>query len=108
MRDMQLKMLATGLAEKCEIQVAYAIGIAHPLSIHVDTFGTGNVSDAHVQEALAGNDLFDFRPAGLIEDLGLLTPRWSYRQTAAYGHFGRSQFPWEKTDKADALRALVS
>ena len=96
-------IVAAGLAEKCEIQVAYAIGIAHPLSIHVDTFGTGNVSDAHVQEALAGNDLFDFRPAGLIEDLGLLTPQgWSYRQTAAYGHFGRSQFPWEKTDKADA------
>ena len=102
-------IVAAGLAEKCEIQVAYAIGIAHPLSIHVDTFGTGNVSDAHVQEALAGNDLFDFRPAGLIADLGLLTPQgWSYRQTAAYGHFGRSQFPWEKTDKADALRALVS
>ena len=102
-------IVAAGLAEKCEIQVAYAIGIAHPLSIHVDTFGTGNVSDAHIQEALAGNDLFDFRPAGLIADLGLLTPQgWSYRQTAAYGHFGRSQFPWEKTDKADALRALVS
>ena len=102
-------IVAAGLAEKCEIQVAYAIGIAHPLSIHVDTFGTGNVSDAHLQEALAGNDLFDFRPAGLIADLGLLTPQgWSYRQTAAYGHFGRSQFPWEKTDKADALRALVS
>ena len=102
-------IVAAGLAEKCEIQVAYAIGIAHPLSIHVDTFGTGNVSDAHIQEALAGNDLFDFRPSGLIADLGLLTPQgWSYRQTAAYGHFGRSQFPWEKTDKADALRALVS
>ena len=102
-------IVAAGLAEKCEIQVAYAIGIAHPLSIHVDTFGTGNVSDAHIQEALAGNDLFDFRPAGLIADLGLLTPQgWSYRQTAAYGHFGRSQVPWEKTDKADALRALVS
>ena len=97
------------MAEKCEIQVAYAIGVAHPLSIHVDTFGTGNVSDAQLQEALAGNDLFDFRPAGLIADLGLLTPRgWSYRETAAYGHFGRSQFPWEKTDKAEALCALVS
>ena len=102
-------IVAAELAEKCEIQVAYAIGVAHPLSIHVDTFGTGNVSDVYLQEALAGNDLFDFRPAGLIADLGLLTPRgWSYRETAAYGHFGRSQFPWEKTDKADALRALVS
>ena len=102
-------IVAAGLAEKCEIQVAYAIGVAHPLSIHVDTFGTGNVSDAQLQEALAGNDLFDFRPAGLITDLGLLTPRgWSYRETAAYGHFGRSQFPWEKIDKADALRSLVS
>jgi S-adenosylmethionine synthetase len=67
------------------------------------------VSDAHLQEALSGKDLFDFRPAGLIADLGLLKPHgWSYRETAAYGHFGRSQFPWEKTDKADALRALVS
>ena len=102
-------IVAAELAEKCEIQVAYAIGVAHPLSIHVDTFGTGNVSDVYLQEALAGNDLFDFRPAGLIADLGLLTPRgWSYRETAAYGHFGRSQFPWEKTDKAGALRALVS
>ena len=102
-------IVAAGLAEKCEIQVAYAIGVAHPLSIHVDTFGTGNVSDGHLQEALAGNDLFDFRPAGLIADLGLLNPQgWSYRETAAYGHFGRSQFPWEKTDKADALRSLVS
>lgn len=102
-------VVAAGLAEKCEIQVAYAIGVAHPLSIHVDTFGTGSVSDAHLQEALSGKDLFDFRPAGLIADLGLLKPHgWSYRETAAYGHFGRSQFPWEKTDKADALRALVS
>ncbi|MFL2877011.1 MAG: methionine adenosyltransferase [Pontiellaceae bacterium] len=102
-------IVAAELAEKCEIQVAYAIGVAHPLSIHVDTFGTGNVSDVYLQEALAGNDLFDFRPAGLIADLGLLTPQgWSYRETAAYGHFGRSQFPWEKTDKAGALRALVS
>ena len=102
-------IVAAGLAEKCEIQVAYAIGVAHPLSIHVDTFGTGNVSDFHLQEALASNDLFDFRPAGLIADLGLLNPQgWSYRETAAYGHFGRSQFPWEKIDKADALRSLVS
>lgn len=102
-------IVAAGLAEKCEIQVAYAIGVAHPLSIHVDTFGTGSVRDDLLQEALSGQDLFDFRPAGLIADLGLLTPLgWSYRETAAYGHFGRSQFPWEKTDKAEAMRKLVS
>jgi S-adenosylmethionine synthetase len=102
-------IVAAGLAEKCEIQVAYAIGVAHPLSIHVDTFGTGSVRDDLLQEALSGQDLFDFRPAGLIADLGLLTPLgWSYRETAAYGHFGRSQFPWEKTDKAEAMLKLVS
>ena len=102
-------IVAAGLAEKCEIQVAYAIGVAHPLSVHVDTFGTGEVRDERLQEVLEGGDLFDFRPAGLIADLGLLKPEgWSYRETAAYGHFGRNQFPWERTDKADALRQLLS
>jgi len=102
-------IVAAGLAEKCEIQVAYAIGVAHPLSVHVDTFGTGEVRDERLQEVLESGDLFDFRPSGLIADLGLLNPEgWSYRETAAYGHFGRNQFPWERTDKADALRQLLS
>lgn len=102
-------IVAAGLAEKCEIQVAYAIGVAHPLSVHVDTFGTGEVRDERLQEVLESGDLFDFRPAALIADLGLLYPEgWSYRQTAAYGHFGRNQFPWERTNKADALRQLLS
>lgn len=102
-------IVAAGLAEKCEIQVAYAIGVAHPLSVHVDTYGTGEVSDARLQEVLESGDLFDFRPAALIADLGLLTPEgWSYRETAAYGHFGRNQFPWERTNKVEALRRLLS
>lgn len=102
-------IVAAGLAEKCEIQVAYAIGVAHPLSVHVDTYGTGEVSDARLQEVLESGDLFDFRPAALIADLGLLTPEgWSYRETAAYGHFGRNQFPWERTNKVEALRQLLS
>ena len=71
-------------------------------------FWNGKRKRCSLQEALAVNDLFDFRPAGLIADLGLLTPGMDYRETAAYGHFGRSQFPWEKTDKTEALRALVS
>ncbi len=98
-------IVAAGLAEKCEIQVAYAIGIAKPLSINVDTYGTGKVEDDQLQTILENGKLFDFRPAALIEELGLKTPKgWSYKQTAAYGHFGRDIFPWEKTDKVEALR----
>jgi len=102
-------IVAAGLAEKCEIQVAYAIGVPTPLSINVDTYGTGKVEDQLIEEVLKSGDLFDFRPSALIADLGLLVPGgWSYRESAAYGHFGRPQFPWEKTDKVDALRAAVN
>ncbi|MDD4737372.1 MAG: methionine adenosyltransferase [Kiritimatiellae bacterium] len=98
-------IVAAELADKCEIQVAYAIGISEPLSINVDTFGTGKVEDDQLQAILERGKIFDFRPAALIEELGLKTPKgWSYKQTAAYGHFGRDIFPWEKTDKIEALR----
>jgi len=101
-------IVAAGLAEKCEIQVAYAIGVAKPLSINVDTYGTGTVDDHKIESVLKSGEIFDFRPSALIKDLGLLTPSgWSYRDSAAYGHFGRSQFPWEKTDKVDALRRAL-
>ncbi len=101
-------IVAAGLAEKCEIQVAYAIGVAKPLSINIDTYGTGKVDDHLIEKVIKSGEIFDFRPRALIEDLGLLTPAgWSYRDSAAYGHFGRSRFPWEKTDRIDALRKAV-
>jgi S-adenosylmethionine synthetase len=97
-------IVAAGLAAKCEIQVAYAIGIARPLSINVDTYGTGKVKETAIQELLESGDLFDFRPAIICRDLGLGAPQgWSYQQTASYGHFGRDAFSWERTDKAGAL-----
>jgi S-adenosylmethionine synthetase len=100
-------IVAAGLADKCEIQVAYAIGLAKPLSINVDTYGTAQVAEKAIQGLLEDGDLFDFRPAAIIDQLGLLTPDgWSYADTAAYGHFGREQFPWEKTDKAEMLRQV--
>jgi S-adenosylmethionine synthetase len=95
-------VVAAGLAERCEIQVAYAIGVAHPLSVNVETFGTGAISD----ERIAGLILehFDLRPGAIIRDLDLRRP--IYQQTAAYGHFGRDDLdlPWERTDKAELLR----
>ena len=98
-------LVAAGLANKCEIQVAYAIGVAHPLSINVDTYGTGKYDENLLQELLENGDHFDFRPAAISDALGLLHPDgWSYQRSAAYGHFGRDDFPWEKTDKAEALR----
>jgi S-adenosylmethionine synthetase len=101
-------IVAAGLADKCEIQVAYAIGMAQPLSINIDTYGTGVIPDRQLQELIAECELFDFRPAAIIENLSLLEPDgWSYRQTAAYGHFGCRGFPWEKIDKNQALRNLV-
>lgn len=100
-------IVAAGLAEQCEIQVAYAIGVARPLSINIDTYGTGRVDERAIQTLLEDGDLFDFRPAAIIDQLGLLKPNgWRYVQTAAYGHFGRDRFPWEKTDKADTLKHL--
>jgi len=101
-------VVAAGLADKCEIQVAYAIGVAKPLSINVDTFDTGKVDEEEIQQVLESGDLFDFRPASIIADLNLTEPdRWSYSDTAVLGHFGRELFPWEKTDKAEALREAV-
>ena len=100
-------IVAAGLADKCEIQVAYAIGVAKPLSINIDTYGTGRVDEEAIQGILEDGDLFDFRPAAIIDQLELLKPNgWSYAQTAAYGHFGRDCFPWEKTDKAEVLRQV--
>lgn len=99
-------IVAAGLADKCQIQVAYAIGVAKPVSICVSTFNTAKagVSDARLAEILSSGKIFDFRPYALIEDLGLKTPKgWCYADTSAYGHFGRNNFPWEKTDRIDAL-----
>ncbi len=101
-------IVAAGLADRCEIQVAYAIGVAKPLSINVDTYGTGVKEDQEIQKILEAGEIFDFRPAAIIAQLDLLKPQgWCYHDTAAYGHFGRNIFPWEKTDKVDALRALL-
>ncbi len=100
-------VVAAGLADKCEIQVAYAIGVAHPLSINIDTYATGKISEERLQYLLEESGVFDFRPAAIIRNLGLKSPGkdgWSYCETAAYGHFGRPQFPWEQTDKAQTLR----
>ncbi len=98
-------IVAAGLAERCEIQVSYAIGVAEPTSISIETFGTGKVSDDMLIKLV--REHFDLRPKGLIAMLDLLRP--IYRTTAAYGHFGRDEeeFSWEKTDKAEALRASV-
>lgn len=95
-------VVAAGLADRCEIQLAYAIGVAHPVSVLVETFGTGKVSEDKIGELVKKN--FDLRPAGIIKSLDLRRP--IYRQTAAYGHFGRLDLdlPWERTDKAEALR----
>jgi S-adenosylmethionine synthetase len=102
-------IVAAGLADKCEIQVAYAIGVAKPLSINIDTYGTGRVDETAIQGILEDGDLFDFRPAAIVDQLNLLKPEgWSYSQTAAYGHFGRDCFPWEKTDKAEILRQVFN
>ncbi len=96
-------IVAAGLAERCEIQISYAIGVAEPTSISVDTFGTGKIKDAHIVELV--RRYFDLRPRGLIKMLNLQQP--IYKATAAYGHFGREDkdFPWERTDKAELLRA---
>ena len=98
-------IVAAGIAKKCEIQLSYAIGVAHPTSIMVDTFGTGKISDEKLVEIIREN--FDLRPAGIIQMLNLRRP--IYKQTAAYGHFGRTDvdFPWEKTDKAELLKSYL-
>jgi S-adenosylmethionine synthetase len=98
-------VVAAGLADRCEVQVAYAIGMAKPLSVNVETFGTGKVSDEKIAKAL--NEVFDLRPGAIIRDLNLRRP--IYRKTAAYGHFGRTDvdLPWEHTDRAEALRVAA-
>ena len=98
-------IVAAGLADRCEIQLSYAIGVARPTSINVDTFGTGKVSDSKLVEIIREN--FDLRPAGIIRMLDLRRP--IYKQTAAYGHFGRTDLdlPWEKTDKAEELKKYL-
>ena len=96
-------IVAAGLAEKCEIQVSYAIGVAEPTSISIETFGTGKLEEAQLTELVKAN--FDLRPYGLIKMLDLERP--IYLPTAAYGHFGREEFPWEATDKVEALRAAA-
>ncbi|HIE25350.1 MAG TPA: methionine adenosyltransferase [Anaerolineales bacterium] len=95
-------IVAAGIADRCEIQLAYAIGVAHPLSINVESFGTGKISDDEISALV--DEYFDLRPGAIIRDLDLRKP--IYRQTAAYGHFGREdvEFTWERTDRAEALR----
>jgi S-adenosylmethionine synthetase len=92
-------VVAAGLAKRCEVQIAYAIGVAKPVGVHVNTFGTGKVSDERLERYIL--DKFDMRPKALIDELGLLAPQ--YLPTAAYGHFGRSEFSWEKTTRAAAI-----
>mgnify|MGYP002652308108 FL=1 len=96
-------IVAAGLADRCEIQLSYAIGVAEPTSIMVETFGTGKVSNEVLVKLV--REFFDLRPYGLIKMLNLIQP--IYRQTAAYGHFGREQFPWETVDRAEELRAAA-
>ncbi len=99
-------IVASGLADKCEVQLAYAIGVADPLSINADTYRTGRLEDDAVLEHII-RDVFDLTPSGIIKTLGLKKPHkngWCYQDTAAYGHFGRDSFPWEKTDKIEALQ----
>ena len=102
---MAKNIVAAGLADKCEIQLSYAIGVARPTSVMVDTFGTGKVSDEKLTEIVRDN--FDLRPAGIIKMLDLRRP--IYKQTAAYGHFGRHDLdlPWEKLDKVEELKKYL-
>jgi S-adenosylmethionine synthetase len=98
-------IVAAGIADRVEVQVAYAIGVAHPLSVNVETFGTAKISDDHISALI--NEYFDLRPGAIIRDLDLRRP--IYRKTSAYGHFGRDdiEFPWERTDKAEALKSAA-
>ena len=98
-------IVAAGIAKKCEIQLSYAIGVAQPTSVMVDTFGTGKIADDKLVEIVREN--FDLRPAGIIKMLDLRRP--IYKQTAAYGHFGRNDLdlPWEKLDKVDTLKKYL-
>jgi S-adenosylmethionine synthetase len=101
-RHVAKNMVAAGIASRCEVQVAYAIGVAHPISVMVETFGTSEIDPDKLPDLV--KEVFDLRPAAIIERLDLRRP--IYQQTAAYGHFGRSDrdFTWERTDHADALK----
>jgi len=105
MRYVAKNIVAAGLADRCEVQVAYAIGVAHPLSVMVNTFGTGKIDEGKLAEIV--REVFDLRPKGIVQELDLLRP--IYAKTAAYGHFGRElpEFSWERTDKAVALKAAA-
>ena len=105
-RHIAKNVVASGLAKECEVQIAYAIGVARPVSVMVDTFGTGTIDDAKIGEIV--NKLFDLRPASIIKNLDLRRP--IYKKTAAYGHFGRDEdtFTWEKLDMVDAIREEAS
>jgi S-adenosylmethionine synthetase len=92
-------VVASGVAKRCEVQIAYAIGVAKPVGVHVNTFGTGKVDEEKLEKYILEN--FDMRPKAIIEQLDLLKP--VYKKTAAYGHFGRDEFSWEKTDRAAKL-----
>ena len=96
-------IVAAGIADKCEIQVSYAIGVAEPTSIHVETFGTGRLEDSAIIDLI--NTHFDLTPQGIIEKHNLLRP--IYRQTATYGHYGREGFPWERLDKVEELKRAL-
>jgi S-adenosylmethionine synthetase len=104
MRWVAKTIVAAGLATQAEVQVAYAIGVAHPVGFYVDTFGTGSISNDKIREAVL--EVFDLRPGAIVRDLDLLRP--IYAQTAAYGHFGRDGLPWENLDRVDALKAAAS
>lgn len=98
-------IVAAGLAGKCEVQVAYAIGRPEPTGVNVSTYGTGKVPEERMARILAEGGIFDFRPGLISRSLGLLEPKgWHYRETSTYGHFGRDGFPWERLDKVEALR----
>lgn len=103
MRYIAKNIVAAGLAEKCEVQVAYAIGVAEPVSLNVDTYGTSKLSEEKIAEII--REVFPLKPKGIIETLNLRQP--IYRKTAAYGHFGRDIFPWEKTDKVEILKSYL-
>ena len=96
-------VVAAGLADRCEVQVSYAIGVAEPTSVTVETFGTNKVDEDRISAAV--REVFDLRPYGIVNMLDLLHP--IFQKTAAYGHFGREEFSWEKTDRADALKAAI-
>jgi S-adenosylmethionine synthetase len=103
-RHVAKNIVAAGLADEVLVQIAYAIGVAKPVSITVDTYGTGAISDRALVEAI--RETFDLRPRAIVERFDLLRP--IYRPTAAYGHFGRDGFPWEELDHVDALKEAVA